>query len=202
MLIIPPGYAQILHSISLIGDAEPMAVTYGVQLTTGAAFTDQANAQSLHTKFITAFDTQISNQYSLESTTLRRPDGETPTDPTFVGIHTQKEVFNGTDNPLPQNCAWLIQKRSGLGGRRRRGRMYMPAPAETVVGATGIITAASVTAMQTQMNTWLASIAADNAFEGMVILHSSGVSAVPTPTPVSQLVVDSRIATQRRRLRK
>ncbi len=201
MLVIPAGNAHVLHSIGLFGDPEPMAVTYGVKIVSGNARPLLQIAQDLHLLFHTAVTGRCSDQYALLSTSLITPDGETPTDPRNVEVYTERKPFGADAAPLPQNCTYLIQKRSGLGGRRRRGRLYLPPPPEGAVGPTGLLTAGELGLMQTAMTNWLAAMNTSPGIEDMVILHSTGISGTPAPTPVNQLVVSPTIATQRRRLR-
>lgn len=102
-------------------------------------------------------------------------------------------------DPLPPNSAVLVQKRTALGGRRHRGRMYLPAHyfADSAVDSVGTISGASVTALQTKVDFLRTELAA--ASIPMVILHS--VSEI-LPTLVTSTPVESLIATQRRRLRR
>jgi hypothetical protein len=200
MLLIPAGYAQILHSFSLVGDPERLACTYGLKLNSAGDVSLQATLQYLHTQFHQAYSSRFNTDYALEETSARYATGETAA-PQGIEVYVEKKAFTGAPAPLPQNCATLIRKRTGLAGRRRQGRMYLPAPYEGGVGPTGLIVAGDFNLLQTASNTFLAAVNSSINSEGMVILHSSGISAAPVPTPVTQLVVDPVIATQRRRLR-
>jgi len=198
-LIIPASHAQVIHSISLAGDKEPMAVTFGIELATGAPVNLNDVAQSLHN----AFDTEVNkiphSAYALEATEVR--SGTTAGSVGGIGLHVERFACRGTGAPLPQNSAILVHKRSGLPGRRARGRLYLPGMSEGAVTATGAIDPPSVGAFTTIFTAWLGLIVGDPLIERMVILHSPGVSAVVPPTPVISLVCDPIIATMRRRLR-
>jgi hypothetical protein len=200
MLLIPSGFGQVLHSISLVGDPERMAVTYGVEMNTGAGPTLLTMITYLHDQFHGAFSSRFNTDYALEATSVRYATGETA-NPQGVEEYNAKLAFTGAPAPLPQNCATLIRKKTGLAGRRRQGRMYLPAPYEGGVGPTGLLVTGDFNLLQTAANTFLAAVNNSANLVGMVILHSTGISAPPVPTPVTQLVVDPRIATQRRRLR-
>jgi hypothetical protein len=104
---------------------------------------------------------------------------------------------NGTSSldSLPPNCAILVRKVTGLGGRANRGRFYVPfACDETGVAQNGTIDGAVVTATQSAMDGLLADL--DTAGVPMCILHTgAGV-----PARVVSGTVDTLIATQRRRL--
>jgi hypothetical protein len=98
---------------------------------------------------------------------------------------------------LPQNCATLIRKTTALAGRRGRGRFYLPPITmdEFATSKAGVIASSSLAAMQLAANAWF-----DHG-EPFVILHDSLPSSL-APTPITSFVVDGRIATQRRRLRR
>jgi len=109
----------------------------------------------------------------------------------------------------PPNVALLIRKRTASGGRRNRGRMYLPwAIQASDVNEAGICGAAGVTSAQTRQNAWLARLATDNT--DLVIAQRQydlpwdnpdrvlvAINMGPNVTSVS---VDNLVATQRRRL--
>jgi hypothetical protein len=97
----------------------------------------------------------------------------------------------------------LIQKRSGIAGRRFQGRLYLPGVRELTVGNAGIIDSTWLASIQGFMNNWLTAIEASAGVIRMVILHSAPIGVLPlNPTPVTSLQVDRLIATQRQRLRR
>jgi hypothetical protein len=93
-----------------------------------------------------------------------------------------------------------VHKRTALGGRKGRGRLFIPwAVADSNVDEAGIIVPATVVTMQTAVTSFLNGIITEGM--NMVLLHSPDKSGVTVPpTTVSSLVVDGMIATQRRRL--
>jgi hypothetical protein len=198
-LVIPASHAQVIHSLSLAGDKEPMAVTYGIEVATGSPLELNSIALSLHNAFDVEPNKIPHNGYALEATEVRL--GSSAGTVAAVGLHVGKLPSRGTGSPLPQNCAILVHKRSGLPGRRARGRLYLPGMSEGAVTAVGLIDPPSVAAFTTIFNDWLGLIVGDPRVERMVILHSPGVSAVVPPTPVISLICDPIIATMRRRLR-
>jgi hypothetical protein len=118
-----------------------------------------------------------------------------------VAIHTQTNPFTGTAGALPQNSAFLIQKRSSLAGRRHRGRFYLPGVGEGGTSPTGVLSAPDVVGINQDLAAWLLAIQSSSYASEMVILHSTGISGAPSPTAVVSLNVDEVISTQRRRLR-
>lgn len=98
----------------------------------------------------------------------------------------------------PANCALLVKKVTAAGGRKNRGRWYFPwCLADSEVDELGFI---DVTVRNAIAGLF------DDAFDLMatqtppvvpVILHAT---SVPDPTPLTAFVVETQIATQRRRL--
>jgi hypothetical protein len=99
----------------------------------------------------------------------------------------------------PPNVAVLVHKRSTLGGRRGRGRMFLPwATNESNIDEIGIILNTEVTTLQTAMGVFRGQLSSASC--PMVILHDPGKTAAGPPTLVSSLTVDPLVGTQRRRL--
>lgn len=113
----------------------------------------------------------------------------------------QEAIVNGTivaESP-PNNFAVLITKQTLSGGRRNRGRMFVPPirVSETGVDQTGRLTTTIRNQLQADWN-----VVRDNMITAglpWVLLHSE----VPfTPTPITAITVSSLGATQRRRMRR
>lgn len=196
-LIIPPGFAQAVVECSLTGDSEPMVNTFGVNLP--SAITPTELADGIFGYWKEEFDTVIANGYTLQAVDVYvGQDGG----PNLVFSSTESpQAFAGTGNPLPQNCAALIRKRTDLAGRRGRGRLYVPGVTETEVSGIGVIAGTYLNTWQTAANAFLGDLVSLDA--QMHVLHrSEGAGVEPVPTPVVALVVDDLIATQRQRLRR
>lgn len=193
-LIIPPGFSQALLKFSLAGDPEEMVMTFGVD--NEAPYTgDLSGAAAIRDKFLAAFPASvISTSYTFRGCKLLvGQDGGPP------AIYDSIVAITGTAAlaNLPQNCAVLVKKVTALGGRRGRGRMFMPPMVlnEGAVDANGMIDESNRDGVNDRWDTFLTGL-------GMVLLHDSlGAGIEPAPTPVTNLIVDGRIATQRRRLR-
>lgn len=104
----------------------------------------------------------------------------------------------------PPNTAVLVQKRTGVAGRNKRGRMFIPPTvvSEANVDTLGIIASTPLTAMQTAWNQFH-----DDMNSGGFIpclLHGGTKAApgvAPVPTVIDSFGVEAMVATQRRRLR-
>lgn len=108
---------------------------------------------------------------------------------------------NNVTSPSP-NVALLLRKRTARGGRRGRGRMFLPwAIAETSIDEAGNVDSGVVSAYTTGATSFLGWLDTNDA--PMVILHSLGGSTAPgVPDTVTDFFCDNRVATQRRRLRR
>jgi hypothetical protein len=93
--------------------------------------------------------------------------------------------------------AILVKKLSGFAGHDQRGRMYIPGLGEAAIDDDGGISAAKLADLQSAFSQFLTDVNLGTP-EGMVIFHTDALTA---PTKVTQLQVDPRVATQRRRLR-
>jgi hypothetical protein len=200
-LLIPPGFAQAAFQLVLAGDPEPMITTLGVN-TSGVGGDFQNAANVLHERFAQRFMPSVTSQYTLQACFLYvGQDGGAP-----VVYESTGPDQAGGDNvaPLPQNSAWLVRKRTTLGGRRGRGRMYVPGIGEGTVDHLGVITTAARQGFQDNLNLFwqdLAGAAAAVPLPPVLLHRSEGIGLEPVPTPILQFILDLRIATQRRRMR-
>jgi len=115
---------------------------------------------------------------------------------------------------FPPNVSFLIRKNTAIGGRQGSGRIYMPGVGDSLADDAGNVTGAYRTTLNTAWSAFLTALGSASA--PMVLLHSHGayskmvgdpaqieivIVAPRAPTPVTDLSVDSVLATQRRRLR-
>jgi len=103
----------------------------------------------------------------------------------------------GGADMLPDMAAILLQKRTPLGGRRNRGRCYLPPPAINQTADSNSLSEGELVADQIKVDTFLAFLEA--SFQNPVLLHRSGPVAIPTI--ITSITVAARLATQRGRNR-
>lgn len=188
-MIIPVGYGHVQHIFRQDGTDRKAAITFGVQLQ-GVDFGEN-RVEDLHQLFGTEMMGEFTANTTLERTLLKY--GPQATGPTFE--YAQDIAGPASVGVAPPNVTFLVRKRTALGGRANRGRLFLPGVAEAAVQNGGEIAAGTIAALQTACNDWLAGLTTLQM--PMVLLHN----ASSDPTDVSQLVVDSTAATQRRRLR-
>jgi hypothetical protein len=105
----------------------------------------------------------------------------------------------GTAAQIPVNGSILVKKNTASGGRRNRGRLFMPPvyPAEGLVDSIGIIAAPAVTNLTGRFSSFYNQLII--GLTQPVLFHSE---APFTPTPIISFTVENLLATQRRRMRR
>lgn len=196
-----PGFADVSLQLVLTGLNRPAYVTFGVDPSdtdpmtiAGAINTAASSAGSL----MSQMDANV---------TLRSVRVSLGTDGSedVVGVLSASTTGSLAKNTLPPNCALLVHKLSARGGRRGRGRMFIPwVVSETDCDEAGLILTGSVTAYQSALNTFRSALSSSG--NPMVLLHEPSQPGVGHPsTPgapnvVTALIADPLISTQRRRL--
>lgn len=203
-LVIPEGYAHVVQSISLTGDPEPMAITYGVRIDPASPpGSAGALASLLRPAFVTPFTPFFTTGFTIGPTEVKYQELAPPALPSIGVAPGATAGTGGAGTLLPQNSAFLVHKRTGDGGPRNRGRFYLPNVQESQVNNLGQLDSGTLTAIQTTLNTFLTNVNGVAGVDTMVLLHNDGgVSPLIDPTAIISLQIDPVIATQRRRLRR
>lgn len=199
-VVVPVGFAQVNAVFKLTGDVEDMVVTLGID--PGAISVPTVLADLVWDELVNAGTIFAASSFSANyqigpfTATIM-----TATGPQTGEGTSSRDGTNAGVSALPNNVAVLVQKRTARGGRQGRGRSYFPCvfPTEGDIGPTGDMSTTSQTAWQTAMNEFLSGLAAADI--PMVLLHSEAAGGL-APDPVTALVVDQKVATQRTRLRR
>jgi hypothetical protein len=200
-LIIPPGYAHVLVPFQHAQLARAAVITWGIDVdAAGGDYVQVAN--DMVEAAMAPWFQHIDNQVTVGPATLRV--GQDGGDPLSVE-GSYSEAGDESAAMSPPNTALLVKKQTGTGGRRGRGRLYMPwTVQEGATNDVGIIDPTSLAARQTSADVMLAELATPVVGQystPMVLLHdSSGAGTEPAPSVVTALVCDALIANQRRRL--
>lgn len=201
-MAVPPGYAAFNVRLKHATVSRPAYVTGGIQITGGANAAALSALGAIYCGAGSDFAELMDFDVTIGPVTMYvGQDGAPPL------VLTGNTTRNGgvAITGLPSNCAVLVHKRSSRGGRRGRGRFFIPwTVGEGNVDEAGTITPATVTQLQGEMTDLLADHVASSI--PMVILHepsepgTAHPTAPGTPDVVNTLVVDPLISTQRRRL--
>lgn len=198
---IPVGQGLAVFRFIVDGDSEEMVSTLGVDLS-GAGGDFQEVAEDLRTIFLADVMQEVRNTSSFRGVYL------------YVGqdggasaVYEAPENTQGTASSpgLPSNCALLVNKATALAGRRNRGRGYWPCMlAEASVDQNGNLIGGELAAKQAVFDAVYDKLI--NGFAGQgaaptppLLFHQTGDQ---TPTPITAFGVQSKIATQRQRMRR
>lgn len=200
--LIPVGFAHILLPVWHVELTRRAAVTFGIAADLGDA-TPVEYLDYVVGSYVGTIGQLTDAGVGIGPATGRfGQDGGEPlsVEGTFQGAGDR------TMDSLPPNVSALVKKSSNRGGRRGRGRMYLPwALADADVGDTGVIGTTPLGNLQTEVsNFWQALEDGISPVEtaAMYLLHDSeGSTPAGSPNKVTALTLQSVIATQRRRVR-
>lgn len=208
-MAIPEGYAEVTHLFT--GPAVPLgaAVVYGVILTVEE--TPMETALQAHGCYEGSLLVRQTDNTTLAATRVKY--GPDETGPSAEYTASPANGGQTTESGTPQQ-AYLFTKTTALGGRRGKGRMYVPGVSEPVVDMSGIVTPVFTAGNAAAGAAFLSDL--DGAGIPMCLLHGPATEwvlvdgqprrvpvagPVPEPTLVTGLAASNLIATQRRRLR-
>lgn len=191
-IILPPGFGAVdmtLRHNELQRDAH---ITFGIEVNTAV----EGSAVAVRNAYDTAVNGRMDSNVTQRE--VRVEVGQDGGDP-IIDIATSSVPGGRSGASTTAALAVLVNKRTGLGGRRNAGRNFWPwMIADTEVSETGIITPAVVVSLQSIFTNFLTALDANDV--PMVLLHrSGGITPAGDPTPVTAMVVDNVISTQRRR---
>jgi hypothetical protein len=189
-MTIPTGYGQA--SIFFVGNGAPhgAAITFGFKNNADQTAQECA-ADVVHCWTTSGIMGNLSGSVATTKVRVKLGPDETG------NFHEQAMSIGGglaTTN-TPPNVAFLLKKQTNLGGRKGRGRCYLPGVLEADVNADGGI----IAARQTNLGVDAAEVLAEMIVRDipMVLLHGDAT----TPSTVAAWTLDPLVATQRRRLR-
>lgn len=192
-MAIPAGFASVLIPLHHSLMSRSAAITFGVDVSASTG-THVATCNEVLTSFSNTFGAVLDFNVTAGPAHLGfgQDDGsviqEVGTNPWTLGV---------TQVSTPPAIAVLVRKSTATGGKRGRGRFYLPwCLATTSVDEAGNVSSAALTNLQTKASAFLADLAAGPSPQPMVLLHQVGSS---TPSPVTSLTVAGQVATQRRR---
>lgn len=194
---IPVGFADVAIHFLRVSDTGEMVVTFGVGLDDPHTADEVASDCAL--AWMAAFATKpwTADITCTRATARVAEEGGPPT----IGEASINQVGTGTAAMAPQNCATLLRKVTPRGGRRGRGRMYLPWVQEADINNVGQLTGTVITAYTAISGALLTALVSHQLH--MVLLHTdTDTSTAPVPTAVTGMFCDPIIATQRQRLRR
>lgn len=206
-MFIPVGSVAFFIRYNLTGDNEPMYNYIGYNpIVHEATDVTTARINAAQAAWWTMIAAEMSAQWSVGPChCLIGQDGGPPLQ---ISGNTVTAAGTASGESVPQNCALLVKKVGTATGRKNSGRMFIPGLNEAHVNSAGAVTSAAQALWQTDVNELMAGGTVPDALFGS---ESSGdvtvgFHAVEDPDSfqfeIGALVVQSVIATQRRRLRR
>jgi hypothetical protein len=184
-----PGFAEILVFMTNI-DGHRCQNAMGYSIDPGV---DQTTADAVSDALAVPYKAQLSaNSFFNGVRIIVGADGpESEFDSvSSAGVGGRSGDF---ESPMVQG---LIRKSTAFAGRKYRGRMYIPDMADSTVDYNGNVNTTGRTLLQGIADQWMTLNAIDALLLLPQLLHTAEVLA---PTEVTSLLVENKVATQRRR---
>jgi hypothetical protein len=210
-LLIPPNFALASFNFRYVEGSEVAITTLGMDLT-GDTGTGSGRADAIAGAWQTHILPVQSNALTFVGVTLRVGTAGEPV------VYEAPRSIGGSnvEAMVPRNTALLVKKITARGGRRGRGRMFVPGiTPEAQIDQAGNLSALFRDNLQTnQFNALFNELNLMSG--GPVLLHDdqvvtsyNSITGKPVygtidpgpPDQITQLVVDPKAATQRRRMR-
>lgn len=198
-MAIPAGYGEATMVFRLGSSPRDSTWSFGFKDDVAPAAAPAEEAQAIYNAFTAStgpyIAAQMGSDWQFSGVSVTDMTEEGP----LIGQYLLPIAGTLGFNVLPPNCAVLMNKNTGVGGRRNRGRAFLPPvnPIEGNVDAAGVIASSFLTGLQTRYTAAFASLVA--AGLKPQLFHQTGAQ---TPTALTSWTLQSKIATQRRRLRK
>lgn len=192
MPTVPIGCVDMWLKFAMAGDPEPMwtSLAYRVE---EPPFT-HANAVALTAHLVGELKLTMSSEITLLGAVFRiGSDGADIIDEVSFNIQGVVTVAS-----LPNNTAVLVRKVTALGGRRGRGRMFIPGANRDSCTGNGALIPDAFAGWATAIEAFTDGIPAGANVSNPVLLHQS---APFDATDVVTLQLQHQVATQRRRMR-
>lgn len=195
-LIIPPAFAHLQLQFQHASLNRPAFVTFG---------SDYAAAGG-------DFQGAVDDSWSALSTVIARIDSSCTVGPLTARVGDDSGehlVYTSTATPVaggralagsgPPAMALLVEKLTARGGRRGRGRMFIPWAVVIDTGSEGgAISGTEITGWNTALGTWRTAATSNGV--PLVLLHNEGKTAHGAPNVITTLICDPRFGVQRRRM--
>lgn len=187
-LPIDSGVITVRYTLSI--DPDIMINTFGVNLTGDPDLTD---LDAFLTSWRDNMGPNCSDVVKLDRCTI---DFNTGSGDQIVEDDTQiGDDFGGSGGDvLPTMSAYIVSKSTALGGRKGRGRVFVPGVLESNTELNGVSSAAR-TAINSDLDTFISAFPF-GSISGLAIIHSDGITA---PTAVNALRVRTNLAVMRNR---
>lgn len=190
-MAIPAGYGRASIEFVVSGIPGPLVMTFG--FTDDPPSTADDIAERISDAWVAQFDsaTALASSYTIDKVRVSINRGGVD----LAGEFDTAETGGVGDVAVPPQVCALVTKRTGMGGRKGKGRCYLVAGyiSEGNVGSDGTIGGVLRGDITTAWAAFIVALATDSLT--MVLLHADA----STPTGVIDGACELTVATQRRR---
>ena len=191
---IPPGYATFAVEHWLVNYPRPAVCVWGLNSTAWGPDLDLA-ADQVQDAYADAFAAGLDSNVTIRSSRLTV--GQDAVDP-LIGMATSSAPGTAVRESTAPALAVMLSLNTGLGGRRNRGRKFLPwAASDTSISEQGALEASLVTGWNNRAAAFMDNL--DAMEVNVVILHGTGSTTAPAPTPVTSITCNPVVRTQRNR---
>lgn len=192
---LPEGFSNCRYIFTLSGVLDPMSFALGVQST--EVVSPSVMAAQMYDAFQEIFVIDagaLVEGWTFVGTSVTRTVGGEP----VIGEKIEPITSSSSVDGTIVNTAILVRKNTAAGGRKNRGRMFVPPfdLQEEVINSAGVISPSEVTDYQIKWELYRTALDTANL---VPFLYHSGIE--DAPTPIESFTVQSLAATQRRRMR-
>ena len=197
-LVIPANFANFILTITNTGAglSSRNSVAFGFDLTAGLTQGDVGRIANLLRDGLTPM---YDNAWILGPTHAVEGTGAAP----LVWDDTGTEAgIAGASVYSPPSVSYVVSKRTNIGGRAFRGRMYLPGVQEGDVDEAGIIAGARVNTTQATLDALKVALLADPAIDQLVLFHDDTTPGALAPTTIQSYLVRNVVGNMRPRQRR
>jgi len=198
-MFLPSGMAEVAFHFQCAGIVDQIITTLGIHpdglLTPVQIATAVSNAWTTSTAPGGPFQaSNMSNQYTLATVSCTLMTATGPT----IGEYAANVVGGSAVSRPPAQVAILVRKQTARGGRKGRGRMFLPAATipEGEIDEAGRLQTATLTREQPKLNAVITAMVTAQCTP--VLLHADNLTI---PDNITGLQMQSIVGSQRRRLR-
>jgi hypothetical protein len=189
-MTIPAGWGQATFLYS--GTAAPTGAAHSIGFSNSGSNSAAECAESFHDVWVAQMMPLLSSSLVLDAVRVKLgPDATGPSADFNSGI--TGDVGGETETP---QTALLVQKVTAIGGRKGRGRMFVPGVPGAIYSSSGIMSGVELA----EFGTALFNFGGALTLAGLptALLHSDATA----PTLITSLTPSATAATQRRRIRR
>lgn len=191
-IIIPDLYCQVAVHFHPGNGGKACVNVFGVSLD---SHLDQTAVDGLSDDLADAYKDWLASPGTYDSIRVLENNGGDLLD--WQSTSSAGSAAGGAD-VLPPNVMAMVDKKTGLSGRKFRGRTFLPDLNEGNVSDNGTLNGTALTALQAWADA-VTTAFASGVFLNQVLLHTNVPGPDPSPTPLVGFTANSRVATLKSR---